>query len=128
MATAKVHMHQTLNNLKSTKTQELETLEAEPMKPLVQRTNIVFTKIIDHKRQIFTYLTGKSPVTSNRGNKYLFFLYDYDRNCILILPMKLRSDREFIQVFTDLHEHLITRGLKPAYMRLENEASPAFQR
>ena len=41
--------------------------------------------------------------------------------------MKSRLDIEFIRVFTDLHEHLLTRGVKPAYMRLDNEASPAFQ-
>ena len=58
------------------------------MKPLVQHTNTVFTKIIDHKQKIATDLTGKLPVTSNRGNKYLFVLYNYDRNFILIRPMK----------------------------------------
>ena len=121
-------MYQTRKNPKSTKTQELKTPEEEKMKPMVQRTNTVFNKIIEHKRQIATDLTGKAPVTSNRGNKYLFVLYDYERNCILIHPMKSRSDSEFIRVFTDLHEHLLTRGLKPAYMRLENGASPAFQR
>ena len=77
MATAKGHMHQTRKNLKSTKTQELKNPEEEQMKPLVQRTNTVFTKIINHKRKIATDLTGKSPVTTNMGNKYLFVLYDY---------------------------------------------------
>ena len=96
MATSKVHMHQTSNNLKSTKTQELKTPEEEPMKPLVQRTNTVFTKITVHKRQIATDLTGEFPVTSNRGNKYLFVLYDYDSNCILIRPMKSQSGSKFI--------------------------------
>ena len=98
------------------------------MKPLVQRTKTVFTKIIDRKRQIATYLTGKSPVTSNRGNKYIFVLYGYDRNCILILPMKSVEDSEFIRVYTDFHEHILARGLKPSYMKLDNEAYPHFQR
>ena len=121
-------MHQTQKNLKPAKTQELKKPEEELMTPLVQRTNTVFTEIIDHKRQIDTDLTGKFPVTSNSGNNYLYVIYDYDNNCILIRPMKSRADSEFILVFTDLHEHLPTRGLNPAYMRLENEASPAFQR
>ena len=73
-------MHQTRKNCKFTKTKELNTPEEQPMNPLVQCTNTVFTKIIDHKRQIATDLTGKFPVTSNRGNKYLFVLYDYDSN------------------------------------------------
>ena len=86
------------------------------MKPLVQRTNTVFTKIINHKRKIATDLTGKSPVTTNMGNKYLFVLYDYYSNCILICPLKSRAYSDIIRVFTDLHEHLLTRGTKPAYM------------
>ena len=98
------------------------------MKPLVQRTNTVFTNIIDHKRQIAAYITGKFPVTSNRVNKYLFVLYYYDSNFILILPMKARADSEFIRVFTDLHENLLTRWINPAYMILDNEAYPAFKR
>ena len=98
------------------------------MKPLVQCTNTVFTKIIDYNQKIAIYITGKPPVTSNRGNKYIFVLYDYARNCIFIRPMKSRADSKFTRVFTDLHEHLLTRGLNPAYMRLDNEVSPAFQR
>ena len=42
--------------------------------------------------------------------------------------MKSRLDSEFIRVFTDLHERLLARGINPAYMKLDNEASPAFQR
>ena len=80
METSKGHMHQKRKNLKSTNPKEPKILEDPPMEPLVQSTNILFTKIIYHRRQIVTYLTGKSPVISNRGNKYLFVLYDYDRN------------------------------------------------
>ena len=118
VATDKFRMHQTRKNLKSTKPQDPKTLEDPPMKPLVQRTNAVFTKIINHKRQTATDLTVKFPVTSNRGNKCLCFLYDYDSNSILVRPMKSRADSESIQVFTDLHDHLLTRGLKPTYMIL----------
>ena len=88
MEKAKGHMHQTRKNLKSTKTQKLKTPKEQQTKALVQCTNTVFTNIIYHKLQIATDLTRKFPVTSNRVNKYLFVLYDYDRNCILIHPMK----------------------------------------
>ena len=75
MVTSKGHIQQTQNNLISTKSQELKTPEEETMKPMVQRINTVFTKIIDHKRQIETDLTGKFPVTSNRGKSiYLFYM------------------------------------------------------
>ena len=128
MATSKGHIHQTQKNLKSTKTQELKTHEEKSMKLLVQKINALFANIIDHKRKIATDLTGKFPVTSNRVNTYLFFLYNYDSNCIIIHPIKSRLYSDFIRVFTDLHYHLLTRWIKPAYMRLDNEASPTFQR
>ena len=92
----KGHMQQTRKGLKYTKTQQLKTPKKEPMKLMVQKTNTVVTKIIDHKRLLATDLTGKFPVTSNRENKYLLFLYDYDINCVLIRPMKSRADSEFI--------------------------------
>ena len=88
------------------------------------RSNHVFTKIIDPQQRIETDLTRRFPVTSNRGNKYLFILYEYDRNCILVCPMKNRMDKEFIRVFQDIYGHLTTRGLNPNYMQLDNDASP----
>ena len=42
--------------------------------------------------------------------------------------MKEKSDNEFIRVFKDLHDHLLARGVKSAYMTLYNEASTDFQR
>ena len=87
---------------------------------LAQNTNTVFTKIIYHRRQMGKDLTGKLPLTSNRGNKYLFMIYDYNINMILIQPMKEISDRKFIRVFKDLHEHLLTRGIKPSCMKMDN--------
>ena len=42
--------------------------------------------------------------------------------------MKVRTDREFIRVFKDLHDNLPTRGLKTTYMRLDNEYSLTLQR
>ena len=91
MATDKGHMNQTRKNIKSNKQQYTMKLEDPPIKPLAQRTNTVFTKIIDHKRQITTDLTGKFHVTSNRRNNDIFLLYEYDSNSILIRPMKVRS-------------------------------------
>ena len=41
--------------------------------------------------------------------------------------MKSTADRDFIRVFTDIHEHLLNRGIKPEYTRLNNKASTAFQ-
>ena len=39
--------------------------------------------------------------------------------------MKDRTDIEFFQVFRDLHENLITRGINPTYIILKNPALPS---
>ena len=94
---------------------------------LETRSNHVFIDIIDPKQWIATNLTDRLPVTSSRGNKYLFSLYEYNRNSILVLPIKKKMNKDFIHVFQNVHEHLTIRGLNPNYMQLDNEASPIFQ-
>ena len=113
MATAKGHMKQIRKNIKSTKTQRTPPNTEEPIEILDKISNQVFTKIIDTQERIATELTRRSPVTSNRDNKYLFILYNYDSNCIIVHPTKNRTGKEFIHVFQDLHGHLNTRILKP---------------
>ena len=121
-------MHQTSNNINCTNQQDQMKLEEPLMTPLEQHTNTVFADIINHKRQIETDLTGKLNVTSNRVNRYLCVLYECDRNSIFILLLKERSYNESIRVFKELHEHLLTRAIKPEYMIMYYEASPSFQR
>ena len=36
-------------------------------------------------------LTGRFPHTSSRGNTYIFLMYDYDTNAILLEPIKNRQ-------------------------------------
>ena len=62
--------------------------------------------------------TGKLPFTSNRVNNYIFVLYYYVSNNIIVRPMKVRNYKDVICVFNNLHENLLTSGLKPAYIRL----------
>ena len=125
-ATAKGHMRQTRKNVKYTKPPERKKQGEAPVEQLEQRTDAVLTKIIDPQQGITTDLTGRFPVTSNRGNKYLFSLYNCGSNSILARTTKTRTDNEFLQVFQGRHEHLSTRGLKPPYTCLDNEAPPAL--
>ena len=96
------------------------------MTPLPQRTNTVITKIINNKSQIATDLTRKFHLTSKRRNKYLFVIHKYNSNSILIHPIKDRSDSKFILVFKGLHDHLLTKGLNPAYMTLDKWSLSRF--
>ena len=74
MATTKGHMKQIRKNIKSTKTHSNPPNTEEPTERLKTCSNHVFTNIIDPQERISTNLTGRLPVTSNRGNKYLFIL------------------------------------------------------
>ena len=94
------------------------------METLETRSNHVFTNIIDHQQRIETNLTGRLPVTPNRKNKYLFVLYEYNSNSILVRPMNNRMDKEFICVFQYLIKQLTTRGLKPNYVQFNNDSYP----
>ena len=76
MSTAKFHINYIRNNIKSTKTQSMSPNIEEPMEILETCSNHFFTDIIDLQERIATDLTGRFPVTSNRGNRYLFILYD----------------------------------------------------
>ena len=96
----------------------------ETMKTL---SNNFFTNIINPQQHIVTNLSGRFLVTSNQGNKYLFVLYQYNSNKMMLRPKKNKTDKEFICFVQDLHGHLNTNVLKPSYMQLDNKASPAFQ-
>ena len=39
-------------------------------------------------RQLLHDLTGRFPIQSNRGANYIFVLYDYDSNAILVRPLR----------------------------------------
>jgi hypothetical protein len=79
-------------------------------------TQFVYAAIVqalNESGQIYTNQTGRFPVTSRGGNKYIMILYDYDSNSILAEPMKSQTDDEIIRSYQALHGRLIAAGLKP---------------
>jgi hypothetical protein len=85
-------------------------------------TQYVYAATID-AGQIYTDQTGRFPVVSSKGNKYIMILYDYDSNAILAQPIKDRTDPELLRAFQVMEQELVARGLKPKLMKVENEAS-----
>jgi hypothetical protein len=86
------------------------------------KTHFVYAATID-AGQIYTDQTGRFPVVSSKGNKYIMILYDYDRNSILAQPIKDRTATELLKAFQIMEQDLVARGLKPKLMKLDNEAS-----
>jgi hypothetical protein len=91
------------------------------------RTHFVYAKVIEITGQIYSDQTGRFPVTSSKGNKYIMIVYDYDSRAILAEPIKNRSERELLRAYSRMHQHLTERGLKPQLQKLDNECSPALK-
>ena len=65
--------------------------------------------------------TGRIPVTSSKGNKYVMIVYSYDSNIILGGEMKSRTGDEILRAFMKMHTELKEKGLKPKMHRLDNK-------
>ena len=60
---------------------------------------------------------------SNRGMKYIFVLYDYDSNAILVAPMKSRKGSDMVKAFDECYQQLKDAGVTPILQYLDNEVS-----
>jgi len=125
-------MNQTRQNIHSTQPQASDLTRDNDNNPNSDvpnaRTQHVYAAVMDLTGQIATDLTGRFPITSSRGNKYILILYDYDSNSILAEPRKNRSDTEHLRAYNKLHQYLVDRGFKPLLQKLDNEASTALKR
>jgi hypothetical protein len=110
IATTLGHQDQTRKNAQSTQPKppiETESEQEPDPTSLPQRTHQVFTAIIDSGTgKIYTDQTGRFPVTSSQGNKYLFVLYDYDSNAIRAEPIKSRQQDELLRAYKKITQHL----------------------
>jgi hypothetical protein len=137
-ASLKGHMDRTRKNARSTKiapTFEPRLEEQQNIDDLFPkqetRSHGIFVEVITADAttgKVYTDLTGRFPVMSLRGMQYIFVLYDYDSNAILVEPMKSRSDADMEKAYNKLYDYLTDRGLKPKFNVMDNEASTAIKK
>ena len=128
---AKGHMH--LKRQVKNKTKEDKkipnNIEEEITHPIQEevnvKTNLNFVKT-EETGLYGTDLTGKVPIRSKRGNKYIFVLYNWDTNSIISRAIKDRKDTEFVRVHDEIIEELTVKGVTPTTKRLDNKASKAY--
>jgi hypothetical protein len=53
--------------------------------------------------------------------------YVYDCNYVKVVPMKYRSDSEWVNAYDHIHQELTAKGFKPKLQTLDNEASAALK-
>jgi hypothetical protein len=121
-STTKGHLNQQRKNARTTKIKNAKVIVTEPDLDHGIKTQFVYAATID-AGQIYTDPTGRFPVVSSKGNKYIMIFYDYDSNAILAQPIKNRAAPELLKAFQIMEQELVARGLKPKLMKLDNEAS-----
>ena len=68
-------------------------------------------------------LTGAFPFKSSRGNKYLYILYDYNSNAILVHPLKTRQAAKIKEAWETLYNRPCKHCHKISNFILDNEFS-----
>jgi hypothetical protein len=99
----------------------------EEQEPNNTQTHQIFAAIENTDKiytgKIYTDQTGRFPVTSSQGNKYILVLYEYDTNAILTEVLHNRTAPEILQAYKKLVKYLHNRGFRPKIHWLDNEAS-----
>lgn len=97
-----------------------------PPRPLRDRRHLVGPTVVNLdnlKGVISTDLPGRFPFPSSRGMNYVFLLYDYDSNAILVEPIKSRNTDHLIEGYDACYNRLVAAGVIPVLHRLDNEIS-----
>jgi hypothetical protein len=118
----KGHLNQQRQNSRTAKVRDTKVIVTERDLDHGIKTQFIYAATID-EGQIYTDQTGRFPVVSSKGNKYIMILYSYDSNAILAQPIKDRTAPELLKDFQVMEQELVARGLKPKLMKLDNEAS-----
>ena len=65
---------------------------------------------VDEIHKIYTDQTGKFPITSSLGNKYILIMYVYGANTILAAPLNISPNSHILEAYTKQVEHITNRG------------------
>ena len=120
------HLQQPRKGLRSTQEKVMHSdpdpeHDQFPQDTQSENTNLVFFKTVNLSGKIYTYQTGRFPVTSSKGNKYILVAYHYDSNKIHTEPLKTISGLEITAAYQKIHSLLTNRGLRPHLHILDNE-------
>ena len=91
--------------------------------PLKVKTNFVYTASQDVQSIVASDLLGKFPIMPFQSHEYIFVLYMYNANAILVRPMENQTSKQYIRFYDELYELLVGRGFKSTLQKLDNEAS-----
>jgi hypothetical protein len=74
----------------------------------------------------YTNLTGRFPTMSLENKHYVFVAYDYTTNAIIVQAITDHESATIVKAFDDIFTYLTSKGFKPKFNVLDNEASHAI--
>ena len=95
-------------------------------KQLHSKHHKVSVHITELKNLIIMDLTGRYPITSMRGHKYLLIMIDWDSNYIKIIPVKSRKSHTIVNAYKEGYHWFKDRGFTAQLLKLDNEVSKAL--
>ena len=122
------HLNMQRQNVRSTKpkAQPFEQVDSTALRGRKERD--VYIKVFEAKNTIFSDQTGRFPVTSNSGNKYIMLMVEIDSNAVLVEPMSSRTDKQMQRAYLALLERIKEAGVVPKKHVLDNECSAAMKK
>jgi hypothetical protein len=128
--TTKGHMRRVKSGVRSTKTQVQEHPEIEEamieLAKLRTKHRDFYIQIKEASEFAYTDQTGRFPVVSSGGHKYIMVLVEMDGNYIALEPMQSRETSELIRVYNTIIDRLKKQGIQPKHQMLDNEALKAY--
>jgi hypothetical protein len=87
----------------------------------------VLIRTVDLHDTLYTDQTGRFPVVSSLGNRYVMVLHHVDSNSSWIEGLKNNSEGELILARRRALVRMTRRGIKPRHQILDNQASAAYK-
>ena len=121
--TQKGHMKQTKQGVRSMKIVEADAMLSFKQQPGVKHKDVYLMVFDATKKSMFTDQTGKFPITSTRGNKYIMVTVELDGNYIDGKPLQSRSAKSLTKAYQAIFQRWKATGvICPNWHILDNEA------
>jgi hypothetical protein len=121
--TQKGHMRQTRQGVRSTKVIDEDALLGPQIQPGVKHKDVYLRVFDATKKTMYSDQTGRFPITSARGNKYIMVAVELDGNYIDAEPVKSRKAKELTDAYQKIFRRWKSTGvICPNWHILDNEA------
>lgn len=121
--TQKGHMRQTRQGVRSTKVIDEDAMLGIQPKPGTKHKDVYLRVFDATKKAMYSDQTGKFPITSARGNKYIMVAVELDGNYIDVEPIKSRKAKDLTDSYQKIFQRWKATGaVCPNWHILDNEA------